>query len=247
MSIRHASGSNAQPISALAFVFVAFLFVACAPTMPTFSGGRTTPHGKADTHLGGAYRIPLGSLASGARAAESPDTRGKALLGRDGGSPVAAARYGVRDDLDLGLSVSLTQVALAGRFAIPLDDIGRGRILVGVTPTAGWLGEGDVSGYSLGVQAPVVAAIQFSGVYEAWAGLRVGVDYASGTSDDSIRARVARGFLGGVLGFAVGFRIISVLAELAVDNERWTVRSGNERGGFSGVSLTPAFAVRLRL
>lgn len=247
MSIRLASGSSTRPLSAFAFVFGAFLLVACAPTMPTFSGGRTTPRGRADTHLGGAYRIPLGALAPGATTVGTSDASARQLLGRDGGSPIASARYGVRSDLDLGLSVSLTQVALAGRFAIPLDDIGRGRILVGVTPTAGWLGEGDVRGYSLGVQAPVVAAIQFSGVYEAWAGFRVGVDYASGTLDDSVHARAARGFLGGVFGFAVGFRIISVLAELAVDYERWTSKSGGQSGGFSGVSLTPAFAVRLRL
>lgn len=234
-------------ISRSAFAFAAlFAMSACAPTMPTFSGGRTTPAGKVDTHVGAAYRVPLGDLV--ADAADGSSRGGvRGLLGVGGAAPVAAARYGLRQDLDIGIAVSTTQAAIPARLAFELDSIGRGRLLVGVTPTAGWLGAADTRGHSFGVQVPVLAAIQISGVYEGWAGLRVGVDYASGSLEDDTAARAVRAFAGGVVGFSVGFRLIAVLAELAVDYERWTGSARGANAGFAGVALTPAFAVRLRL
>ena len=215
--------------------------------MPTYSGGTTTPTNRGDVLLGGAYRVPTGDLARSEFVEGSPEHTAQTILGREGASPVGMSRYGFSEDADFTLGVSLTQVALTGRGAIHLDKISRARIIVGITPTLGWLGVGGVRGFSLGAQLPILATIQISGMYEGWAGIRAGVDLAQGRVDEIHDARAIRGSVGAVVGFSVGFRMFAALVEVAVDYEHWNARANFMHRSFEGISVTPAFALRIRI
>ena len=234
--------------SGLPTLVAAFALAGCAPALPSFAGGRTTPRDRTDLALGGAVRVPLGDIAP----ADPPSPPAQELLAvvRPGGAaPALLVRHGLDDAIDLGLLVSGPSLSGQLRGALRLGPL---RLLLGLAPRVG-LAQADprpgTAGgtlVGLGGRVPVTLAIDLFSIYEVWLGARAGADYATG------ELAVGPGELwtvsaGGVLGLAVGFRRVHVLAELAVDWERSSGTLAGASLAREGVVLTPAFAVRLRL
>ncbi len=216
---------------------------ACAPSLPSLSGARTTPDGRADVLLGMAARVPTGDLASG---------DAMSLAGPGGIAPAGAVRVGVSHDVDVGLVVS----AASGRAELRYGArVGSLRLHAGLAGFGGYAvtspdaNGAQGSGWRAGAFVPLTLGFDVAGILEAWVGARFALERVEGQLGPSemnatSSAWGVRG--GGVVGLALGFRRVHVLAELAVDGEWW---SGQLAGvGFerAGVSLTPAFGVRVR-
>jgi hypothetical protein len=225
---------------------LALTFLAgCASSTPYFSGARTTPSGRADVFLGSAVRAPLGDIRRNDLTRTDEERSLLTLLGREGVAPVEGARIGLSDHVDVGVLVSATSVALGARRAFVLDE--DTRIVLGLTPRMGFLTGDDARGLSFGVDVPAVLALNFAGIYEVWTGIRAGIDSATGRVGEVTDLSMTGIRAGAVLGVSAGFRTLAVLVELAADYEWWRGSVGANASSLSGVVLTPAFAIRIRL
>ncbi len=239
-----------RALAALAALAVASALVACAPAVPLLAGARTTPARRGDVLVGGAVRAPLGDL----RRSEQPGATEASLLalaGRGGAAPVAASRVGLSETLDLGLTVTGGAANLALRLTVPLDDAGAGALLLGVAPGVRWIGADGLDGAGFDADVYALVSRSVSGIYEAWAGLRAGMLGASGTltqPGSAPRDASALGVrAGAVVGLALGLKTFGGMFELAADYERYAGELGGRRAAAGGFSLTPAFALRVRL
>jgi hypothetical protein len=196
------------------------------------------------------------------RAVRTPDSPSRAALtlaAREGATPVGVFRYGLNARRDVGLAVAGTAAELAFRQALPLDAAGQGHLLVAISPMIRWVrgtdpesttgtappASGDAVAIAVGGQLPLLLTRTFSGVYDLWGGLRVGVEHARGrVGGERTSATVYRA--GAVVGVGLGFKTVAVLMEVAADYEHVDFeREG--RGSVSDLVLTPAFALRIRL
>jgi len=219
----------------------------CAPATPLLAGARTTPLARGDVLVGAAARVPLGSLRRAAQPS-SAESDLLSLAGREGIVPVAVARIGVGRRMDLGLTVAGSAASVAVRFTVPLDDAGRGSLLLGVAPEVRWAGPQGLDGVGLGADVFAVVSRSFSGVYEVWTGLRMGLLAGSGhVADRDIEASALGVRAGGLIGLALGLKTVTGMFELALDYESYTGEVGGRRASVRGLALTPAFALRIRL
>jgi hypothetical protein len=188
--------------------------------------------------LGAAARIPLAS--------------GEAITAEDalagGVHPAAALRHGHRRGLDLGLLASGTDGAIALRAEHVVNEgTTRKVVLFGVRAYAGAVVArevGDDRGYRLGLDLPLLYALDIGGLYEGSFGLRGGVelldvDGAQGAKQGAIFR------FGPSLGFGLGLRRVHGMIELGVGVEGRTGSVGAADGRIGGY-LLPAFALRLR-
>lgn len=231
-------------------VLIACLLGACAPATPAWTMGGTTPARRADTSLGAAMRIPTGELRE---RGEPPDAY-RERAEPAGVVPAAAFRYGVARGVDVGGVLAGTTLRLDLRRELgTVEDSTRPTWVVSVGPSAGWIPDHDDlgHGYRLGLEGSVARAVELGGLYEAWAGLRVGTEGVLGRfaredgGRDDARAVALRA--GGMVGLSAGFRRLHAFLELAVAYERWFGEHGELRLRHGGVVLTPSFGVRLRL
>ncbi|MBX7190497.1 MAG: hypothetical protein K1X94_00480 [Sandaracinaceae bacterium] len=228
---------------ALLAALLASSATACAPALPSFAGSRTTPADRVDVVAGMAARVPTGDLASGDSLA---------LAGPAGIAPAGALRVGVSPELDMGLVVS----SASGRAELRYGTrVGQLRAHVGLAGFGGYaVTDPDAngaqgSGWRAGAFVPLTLAFDVAGILEAWVGARFAFErvegqlgpMAMGLASDAWGVRG-----GGVLGAALGFRRVHVLAELAIDGEWWSGHAGSVAFERAGVSLTPAFALRVR-
>lgn len=223
---------------------------ACAPTVPLLTGARTTPVSRGDVLAGAAVRVPLGSL----RRAEQPGHTEAELLtlaGREGIVPLVATRIGVSRRMDLGVMVAGSAASVAVRVTVPLDEEGKASLLLGFAPEVSWAGSQGYDGVGLGGDLFAVLSRSFSGVYEVWAGVRLGLGAVSGSGSERLAEPIdASAFgvrAGGLIGLALGLKTVTGLLELAADYESYSGEIGGRRASARGVSLTPAFALRIRL
>jgi hypothetical protein len=236
-----------------AAVLAGLCFVAsagCAPSTPLLAGGRTTLRGRGDVLGGAAVRVPLGEL----RRAEQPGTAETDLLtlaGREGVVPVLATRIGLTPTMDLGLTIAGSAASVAARFTIPLDDAEKGALLLGIAPTVCWTGPQGFSAAGFGTDLFAVFSRSFSGIYEVWAGVRAGILAASGKGLERAAGPLEVSAVGlragGLVGLALGLKTVTGLFELALDYETYSGSIGGRGASARGVSLTPAFALRIRL
>lgn len=217
----------------------------CAPSIPSFSGARTTPDGRVDLLAGMSARVPTGDLSSG---------EAMSLAAPGGIAPAGAVRVGVSRELDLGLVVS----AASGRAELRYGEtVGSVRLHAGIAGFGGYaVTDPDAngaqgSGWRAGAFVPLTLGFDVAGILEAWVGARFAFERVEGqlgptsmTMNATSSAWGVRG--GGVVGLALGFRRVHVLAELAVDGEWWSGQLAGVSFERSGASLTPAFGVRIR-
>ncbi|MCC6873892.1 MAG: hypothetical protein IT378_06220 [Sandaracinaceae bacterium] len=219
----------------------------CAPAGPVLAGGRTTPRERSDVALGAAVRVPVTDLVPPAAG----DARELTSFGAPGGAtPLALVRYGLSDQVELGVESLGAGGRLTLRAQLPSE--GMLRLLVGLAPEAAavWSepreGTQGGSAFRGGVSLPILLAIDVLSLFEVWLGPRWGALHVAG--DSAGRAVSLTGMrTGGVVGLAVGFRRVHVMVELAVDHEYWTGHLASAYVERHALVLTPAFAVRLRL
>jgi hypothetical protein len=217
--------------------------------MPALSGGATTPRQRVDLAFGGATRVVVGDLN-----AEEAERNALSYAETGGVSPLVTTRYGVDDEVDLGLRLFGSSGQIEGRLGFRLND--QLRLIGSIAPYLGWLPLRDSTtdqkgrGFRYGVDTPWVLAFSAGGIYEAWTGLCFSVDGASGSLDEDGDESSFSGFRlrpGALIGFAVGFRRLYALIELTVNREWWWLEQNSSESELSGFSLTPAFALRLRI
>ena len=220
--------------------------------MPSWSGARTTPPGRFDLAAGAAIRVPIDALRPGDPAATEAQRRALGLATAGGASPGAGARAGLGEAVDLGLRVIGTTAQAELRGAISLGDERTVRLLLGVAPFAGLVGDREQSrGWRTGVELPVMVGYEIGGLYELAVGVRaagerISADVATpGGPTGTLDAWHWR--VGAVLGLGLGFRRLFVFVELAADYEWLVATLDGADAGTSGLSLTPAFALRWRL
>jgi len=226
---------------------------ACATAPPVLTGGSTTPHRRGDVLLGGAARVPFGALREPAVPVASDGRYGRDAQAA-GIVPVAAARYGVARDVDVGLVVagSTARVELR-REHVLAEGTTRPSFVYALGPYVGVVDGGDSLGgraTRMGLDLPLTYAIDFGGVYEFWLGARLAAELVRGRlardgALEDVRAGKVSG--GALLGLALGFRRLHVLLELTAAYERWWGDHGGRSVNRSGLVLTPAFALRLRI
>lgn len=218
--------------------------------MPAWEMGSTTPSSRADTSLGAAVRIPTGDLRDD--AADPSEYRRRAEPA--GLTPVAAFRYGVARGLDVGALLAGTTLRLDVRRELgAFEDTTRPTWIVSASPFVGWIPEHDElgRGYRVGLEGRVARAVDIGGLYEAWAGLRLGTEAVAGEFAREGLARAdGRAFAlrgGAMLGVSAGFRRVHAFLELSVVYEHWWGEHGDTRLNHGGVVLTPSFGLRVRI
>ncbi len=214
------------------------VLTACAPAVPLLGGGTLPPEGRGDVAVGGAARFSYGEL----RELEAL-ALGEPLEDSDvqpsGVSPVVQGRYGLTQEVSLGLTATGAQVALDVGLELWADETSSYRPSLRLRPLAYVAPIG--AGQRVGGDLPLLLAFDVSSVVGLWAGPRVGLESAFGdVGGQALHLLGVR--LGGVLGLAFGFKDVHGLVELTVAHERW---SGTVSA--SGVALSPAFALRLRI
>ncbi len=236
------------------------LMAGCAPALPGLGSGGLTPKGRYDTSVGGSARIPVGRLRKSSREALQPFGYQSPSV-YDGVIPVAAARYGLREDWDMGLAVLGTTLRMDARHAIPWHQgLLQTAWLIGGDVYAGWIDDTlrrddgsdvrEVDALRAGMTLPATLGLRVAGLYEAWVGARAGFEYAGGDlrMADQQRQTVdlwaVRGGL--MLGVGLGFRYVHVLIELNTDYEHWFASVDDRDSDHGGVVLTPAFRLRIR-
>lgn len=235
-SIRLPSISERLAIRSLALVLC--LLSGCASALPGFDGGGTTPARRTDVLIGGAARIPLGG--------DEAITAGDALAG--GLVPAAAVRHGIRRGLDLGVFGSGTDGALSLRKEhVFQEDSTRKVLLFGGRIYGGAIvrrDDGDDRGRRLGLELPLLYALDVGGLYEGFFGLRAALEHARvDGADGDKRGAVFR--VGPSLGFGLGLRRVHGALELGMGVEARSGSLGREDGRVGGY-LLPAFALRIR-
>lgn len=215
----------------------------CATAEPMLSGGRTVPSGRSDLAGGAAFRVPVGDLV--AQPLPDDDERLLAFGAPSGASPVVFVRHGLGEQVDLGVEASGSSLRASLRGRLPLGALAH--LMIGLVPHAGFVHDlADGSAFRGGGLLPITLGIEAFSLYEAWIGVRVGLEHVAGElAGRSVALSGLR--TGGVVGIGVGFRRLMVLVELAVDHELWWGSLGDSSIERNGLALTPAFAVRLRL
>lgn len=243
----HERGTTPAVVAALC-VFAS----ACAPTMPSWSGARTTPSGRLDLAAGAAIRVPVGELSPRDPTTTEPRQRTLALMAAGGVSPGASARVGLGDAADLGIRVIGATAQVGLRSAVTLDDERTVRLMLGIAPFAGLLADHENgNGWRAGVELPVTLGWEIGGLYEIAFGVRAAGEHlrgdvgAVGGPTSALEAWHWR--VGAVLGVGVGFRRLFAFVELAADYEWLVATLDGADSGAAGISLTPAFALRWRL
>lgn len=214
----------------------------CAPALPSLSGARTTPEGRADVAVGFAGRVVTSELAEGETSAH---------VAPGGLAPVALARVGLGGNLDVGLVAA----GGAGRIEARVGArAGLARFHAGLAVHGGYAAGPDetegrqATGWRAGAFVPLTVALNLVGVAEVWLGARLSAERVEGLAGPSEPALDAWGIrAGGVAGLALGFRRVHLLAELAVDGEWWRIEHPAATAERAAVVLTPAVAVRFRL
>jgi hypothetical protein len=221
------------------------LSVGCAPSMPLLAGGFPTPASRGDVIVGGAVDVPL----------SHPTEEGLARVVSSGGVvPVAGLRLGLGDRTDFGVTVAGTGGRIDVRRVFQLsgrEKLERYGILVGASALVIRTEDADVGAlWSGGGEIPVLFTFDAASVIEAWVGVRLGVTHTAGAV--KVAGRSEQGVVwglgaGAVLGVAVGFRHAHALLELSAAYQSFSGAQGSEDLRLPMVTLTPAFALRLRL
>jgi hypothetical protein len=219
--------------------------------MPALVGGSTTPTHRADLAIGGAARVPRGQLLREASIAPNGSDSGRAGLA-GGIVPTAAARVGLDHGLVVGLIASGTDLRVELRREKVLRHAStRPSLLATVAFHGGAIRDRDddsIHARRLGGEVLGAWAADFGGLYDAWLGLRIGVEGVNGNLGPTATSATALGArIGPVIGFAAGFRWVHALMELTVAFEDWRIDDANGRRNVYGFVFIPAFVIRFRI
>lgn len=229
-------------------LLLAILGVGCAAANPTWEGGSTTPQHRTDLAAGAAVRVPVGAMRD-----PGPDESAYRQVAESGGIvPVAMGRYGL-EGFDVGLLVAGPVVRLDLRKEIVLANGSTRKALVfAVAPFAGAIPDDDDrgSGARFGGEVRAAYGADVGGIYDAWIGVRLGVEHARGDlllRGDYVQASGTALRAGAVVGMAAGFRRLHAFVEVTAWAEGWLASHGDLDLNRFGLVLTPSFGFRVRI
>jgi hypothetical protein len=231
-----------------AALILAFACAGCAAATPTWEGGSTTPDDRSDLAAGAAVRVPVGNMRD-----PGPAESAYRQVAESGGMvPVAMGRYGL-EGFDVGLMVAGPVVRLDLRKEIVLS-LGSTRkaLVFAVAPFAGAIPDDDDrgSGARFGGEVRAAYGADVGGLYDAWIGVRLGVEHARGElllGDDHVQASGTALRAGAVIGMAAGFRRLHAFVEVTAWAEGWFASHGDLDLDRFGLVLTPSFGFRVRI
>ena len=222
---------------------------ACAAPLPSWEGGSTTPQSRSDIALGGAAQVPVGTM----RNTDPAESGYRDQVSNGGVVPVGALRYGLDRGYDIGLLVAGPVVRLDLRRELVLSNGSTRKALVfALAPFGGAIVDDDEqgSGMRVGAEARAAYGADVGGLYDAWVGLRLGVEHARGDfalAGVSVAGQGTALRAGLMLGLAVGFRRLHAFAEVTAWAEGWIASHGEIDLNRFGLVLTPSFGLRLRI
>ena len=222
---------------------------ACASAMPAWEGGSTAPEHRTDLAAGGAVRVPVANM----RDPGPPESAYREVAESGGMVPVAMGRHGLAEGYDLGLMVAgpLVRADLRREVVTSLGTT-RKAFVFALAPFAGAIPDDDGrgSGMRFGGEVRASYGADVGGLYDAWIGLRLGVEHARGDLLLSGSYELAKGTAlraGAVVGMAAGFRRVHAFIEVTAWAEGWLASHGNLDLNRFGLVLTPSFGLRVRI
>jgi hypothetical protein len=188
----------------------------------------------------------------------------EATLIHPGVAPVARVQIGAAPRLEASLRYGGRDLALGGRwiaYETRTDQGGattlslglEGRALLRDRPSDGLTPPGvGVSGeHGYGGTLPIAFAwLSDAGLVSAYVAAMVGADYATGSvASDALTASGSyrRWFGGATVGLGVGFRRVRAMIELGLERDFLHAEIGDQKVDLKLWSLTPAFALSVRL
>ena len=212
--------------------------------MPLGHSAHTLPSGKTSIAGGVAGRLMITSEASSTDATAA-DLQSLAIA--PDMSPWVAARAGLGNDFEAGVSASTRAIRIDGRRSFGSDrvalSIGLGASAILAARPMG----GSASGvYGGGFDVPVLLGWRSSAdLYAAWIGPRVGAELFSGeldaaSADETTSASGRHLHFGGTAGFRAGFRRVYGVIEVQVSYHLADGTLGKRSLTLSGWSVTPA-------
>lgn len=244
-TVRRPSNGVRYAALALALGAAAGALSACAPSLPVWGGGTSTPRGRFDVAAGASVRRPLGKLAS-TTGATVPSR-----VAQGGVSPAVQFRHGVGEHLDFGVTVSGTLARLDVRREILLAH--EGTTTYSLLPSAGVYGgafedRAEGRGAWFGVDLPLLFGASFGTLIELYVGPRFGFEHAKGAWFENESTASGLGLrAGGTLGIGAGFMGHLGMLELTAQHEWWSGEVGGAQTRVRGFVLIPSFAFRIRL
>jgi hypothetical protein len=252
----------------------AFSGLGCSAATPLLAEPRAPAVGELRLQAGGAAIVPVagddGALAAARNPGNGGDVPTKLAAGvaeaaaiHPGVAPVLRAQIGVTPQLEASLRYGGRDLGAGGRWfffesrteqgGATTVSVGlEGRLLLKDRPSDGMLPAeatlGDLHGY--GATLPFVLAWQSdAGLVSAYLGALAGVDFAAGTVGGTLTgdASFHRTYGAATVGLGVGFRRVRAIVELGLERD-WV--HGDVAGQAVDLrlwSLTPAFALSIRL
>lgn len=272
-TVRVPSRAPIRWIGAL-FAFCAPGVIGCSAATPLLAEPRAPAVGELRLAAGGAAIVPFAgddqALATARNPGSGGDAPAKLAAGvaeaaaiHPGVAPVVRAQVGVTPQLEASLRYGGRDIGAGGRWffyesrteqggATTLSLGLEGRLLLKDRPSDGVLPPeaalADMHGY--GATLPVVLAWQSdAGLVSAYLGALAGVDFASGTVGGTLTgdASIHRTFGAATFGLGVGFRRVRAIVELGLERDWVHADVAGQAVDLRLWSLTPAFALSIRL
>jgi hypothetical protein len=246
----------------------------CSAATPVLAEPRAPAVGELRLQGGGAAIVPIAGDDRALARAQAPgngsDVPAKLAAGvaeaamiHPGVAPVVRAQIGVTPQLEASLRYGGRDVGVGGRWfffesrteqggATTLSAGLEGRLLLKDRPSDGMLPAdtalGDLHGY--GAALPIVLAWQSdAGLVSAYLAALAGVDFASGSVVGTLAGdgKFHRTFGAATVGLGVGFRRVRAIVELGLERDWVHADVAGQTLDLRLWSLTPAFALSIRL
>lgn len=250
--------------------------VACSAASPMLLEPRAPAVGELRLQGGGAALVPVAGDTGAISAARTTQTTGsdapaklaagvaEATLIHPGVAPVVRAQIGAAPGLEASLRYGGRDLGLGARWiayesrtdqgGVTALSIGlEGRALLHDRPSDGLTPPAVSVTGERGFGGALPIALSWSsdaGLVSAYVGAMVGADYASGTVGGEVlsgSASYRRWFGGGTVGLGVGFRRVRALIELGLERDFLHAEIAGQAVDLRLWSLTPAFALSIRL
>jgi hypothetical protein len=234
----------------IAGLFVTFGTTACGGGVPLLHPAHVLPPGRVEVGAGMSGELALQTSAAGSSTLQE-------LAVSPGVAPWASGRVGIAGDNEGGLTYTGRTVRLDGRHAFPIGGLALSIGLGGSAIVAHQPGHGfDASGvYGGGLDVPVLLGIHTTGdLYSLWIGPRGGVELLRGRlaianvgepNEDLVDAEATHGFIGGLVGFRVGFRHVHVSVEGSFAYHHASGKIGSTPVTLDQTSVTPGGALQI--
>ncbi len=234
-----------------AALVVAIGTVGCGGGVPLLHPAHVLPPGRVEVGAGTSGELALQTSVTGSSATLQE------LAVSPGVAPWASGRVGIDGDNEGGLTYTGRTVRLDGRHAFPIGGLALSMGLGASAIAAHQPGHAfDASGvYGGGLDVPILIGFHTRGdLYSLWLGPRGGVEFLRGRlaisdvgqpNETLVNAEATHAFIGGLIGFRVGFRHVHVSVEGSFAYHHASGKLGNTPMTLDQTSVTPGGALQI--